>query len=75
MLVGVLAILNGAFWLWLVFCFATMVDPSLEGWDWWRAVFEGILRGGRDAIAFGLLSLAAGVWLILSGRTDKSPRP
>jgi hypothetical protein len=33
LLLGSVAVLNGAFWLWLVFCFSTLVDPEIQGRD------------------------------------------
>ena len=46
LILGSLAVLNGAFWLWQVFGFSTLVDPALQGRDWWRAVFGMMFRAG-----------------------------
>ena len=72
---GSLAVLNGAFWLCLVFGFSTLVDPEIQGRDWWRAVFGMMFRAGMGEMAIGLISLVVGIWLILLARRSTTPEP
>jgi hypothetical protein len=75
LLLGSLAVLNGAFRLALVVCSSTAVDPAIHGLEWWKAVFGKMVRAGMDGLAVGLISLIVGVWLILVARRRKTPQP
>ncbi len=70
---GAMLILAGAMWLFMVWAFASMVDPSLEGWARQREIWGKFLSGdGPAALCIGLGLIVPGLWIAAGGG---GPRP
>ena len=63
-------VILGGFPLFIVFGFASMERPGLEGWDYWAKVLSRMFNFSNDAWCFsvpGSLILLTGVGLLLYG--------
>ncbi len=74
LVIGVLAVLTGAFFLLLTFAFSTLVHPDHQGLDWWSEFFGNMYRGGMGTLGTGFASLIGGIWLLLLARGSATPR-
>lgn len=59
-ILGPLLILAGGWVLLMVLGFATMLDPSHEGWAWWRAYLHGVLLQDPASLLLGLGLISRG---------------
>ena len=72
-ILGPLLILAGAWLLFFLWATATMVDPRLEGWPWWREVLGRLFTGGIGGIIIGVGLVVLGLLVAATGGRD-SPR-
>jgi hypothetical protein len=56
---------------------ATMVDPKLEGWPWWREVLGKLFTGGSGGIVIGVLLIVLGLNVSAAGGrvSRETPKP
>jgi hypothetical protein len=65
---GIVQACLGSFLIFFIYCFASMVDPGLTGWDWWGEVFVHIGSGGGwPVIGVGALLAISGLILVIRG--------
>jgi hypothetical protein len=59
-ILGPVLIITGGYFLLISFGMATLVDPGLEGWEWWIAYLGNLLPGA-------ILPILGGLWFIALG--------
>ena len=68
LLFGIACMLAGAFFILIVLAFASMIDPEINGREWWDEYISGILNQGLDGLGIGLILMVGGIGLVWSSR-------
>ena len=66
MMAGAFSVLAGVFLIGMVFGFASMVDPDVQGAARRSEIVHRMVTGGGSGLAFGLALIGVGLWLALS---------
>jgi hypothetical protein len=67
---GLLLMISGACTIWLVYCFASMIDPEPQGAPASSEIWRKMTADGGGNIGFGILLLCVGIWM--ASRRPKS---
>ena len=69
-ILGPLLILAGGWILLIILGFSMLLDPSLEGWAWWRAYLSNVFLHEPNTLLLGLGLIALGFRVAASGGRD-----
>ena len=66
--VGIGLLTAGGPLLFCIYGFASMVDPELEGLDYWRVVLRKMFLSTEGVVSvLGVVMIVAGLWLVVTG--------
>ena len=74
-ILGPLLILAGGWLLLFTFGFASMIDPALEGWTWWKEFWQRVFTNGLSTLVTGLGLIVLGFWVAASGGRKSTEPP
>ncbi len=74
-ILGPLLILAGGWLLLFTFAFASMIDPALEGWTWWKEFWQRVFTNGLPGLFIGLGLIVLGFRVAASGGRDSNEPP
>jgi hypothetical protein len=66
-ILGPLLILAGGWLVLIILGFSMLLDPSLEGWEWWRAYLSNVFFHEPATLLLGLGLIALGFRVAASG--------
>jgi hypothetical protein len=64
---GIIQVCLGSVLILFTYAFASMVDPSLTGWDRWAEIIVHLNSGGWPVIVVGSLLVVSGITLVVRG--------
>ena len=66
-ILGPLLIVAGGWVLLMVFLFPTMIDPALQGWNWWGPYLRGVFLDEPLVLILGVVLVVLGFRVAASG--------
>jgi hypothetical protein len=63
MVAGFVSVVLGAFLIWMAYCFASLVDPDLQGSARRFEILSRLFEHGVEPIGFGILLICVGIYL------------
>lgn len=66
MFAGMFSVACGSFMIWMAYCFASMIDPDVQGIDRQSEILHGLTTQGASPVALGILLICVGAWLAIS---------